>query len=124
MPDFEDAWSAVAYPGDGEFVSTALRQRLEAVYSNVLSSPRDLLALKSSLQRLLEYLAGDGRTNANCRAVDAFFADSRGWDWVDQELPDDFHDVLTMMGEALHDAVQAPDVAGISSAYLSNSWNE
>ena len=62
---------------------------------------------------LLEFLATDGRTNANCWAVDRFFAESEGWerDWTDQELPDDFHDVLAMMGEALHDTVGAPAIA-------------
>lgn len=107
MPGFEQTWLTVAHPRGGESVSIALHPLLQAVYSSILSSPRDLLALKSSLQRLLEYLSADGRTSANCRAVDAFFADSRGWerDWADQELPDDFHDVLALMGEALHDTV-------------------
>jgi hypothetical protein len=114
MPGFEEAWLSVAHPRDGEFVSGALRPLLEDVYSSVLATPADLLALKSGLQRLLEYLAGDGRTNANCYAVDLFFGESRGWerDWPDQGLPDDFHDLLAMMGEALHDTVRAPDVAG------------
>jgi hypothetical protein len=113
MPGFEQTWLSVAHPRGGESVSIALRPLLQAVYSSILSSPRDLLALKSSLQRLLEYLSGDGRTSANCLAVDAFFADNGGWDrdWADQELPDDFHDVLAMMGEALHDTVRDPGVA-------------
>jgi len=32
-------------------------------------------------------------------------------DWTDQGLPDEFHDVLAKMGEALHDTVQSPAVA-------------
>ena len=69
--------------------------------------------MKGSLQSLLEYLAGTGRTSANCWAVDLFFSESEGWerDWTEQELPDDFHDVLAMMGEALHDTVKSPDIA-------------
>ena len=30
---------------------------------------------------------------------------------AEQNLPEDFHDVLAMMGEALHDTVQAPEIA-------------
>ncbi len=59
------------------------------------------------------FLAGEGRTNANCWAVDLFFGLTQGWehDWADQGLPENFHDVFSMMGEALHDTVRAPDVA-------------
>jgi hypothetical protein len=34
-----------------------------------------------------------------------------GKDWGEQNLPESFHDVLAMMGEALHDTVQAPETA-------------
>jgi hypothetical protein len=65
------------------------------------------------LEELLEFLAGEGRTNANCWAVDLFFDSSQGWerDWVEQDLPEEFHDVLSMMGEALHDTVRTPAIA-------------
>jgi hypothetical protein len=113
MPGFDDAWSAVATSQDGESVSSALRPLLRSVYSAVLSSPVDLADLKKSLEDLLKYLAGEGRTNANCWAVDLFFCLSQEWerDWTDQNLPEDFHDVLAVMGEALHDTVQAPEIA-------------
>ena len=41
------------------------------------------------------------------------FIRSDDWehDWSEQNLPDDFHDVLAKMGEALHDTVDSPDVA-------------
>jgi hypothetical protein len=40
----------------------------------VLTARRiDLVALRSALTDLLEYLSGEGRTEANCRTVDAFF---------------------------------------------------
>jgi hypothetical protein len=66
-----------------------------------------------SLTALLEYLRGQGRTNANCWAVDLFFMSCEGWDgdWTDQNLPDDFHDVLGLMGDALHDTVKSPEIA-------------
>jgi hypothetical protein len=83
------------------------------VYLTVLSKPTDLGELKRGLQELLQFLAGDGRTNANCWAADLFFDLSEGWerDWTDQDLPDGFHDVLAMMGEALHDTVRTPKIA-------------
>jgi hypothetical protein len=113
MPGFGDAWTAVATPYDGETVSPELRPLLHEVYSCVLASPVNLAALKRSLEQLLGFLHGEGRTNANCWAVDVFFAFAEGWeqDWVDVGLPEDFHGVLAMMGESLHDAVRNPEVA-------------
>ena len=112
MPSFDDAWSAVAGPPQGE-VSPEVRPLLRKVYSDVLSEPINLASLKKSLEALLEYLNGIGRTDANCWAVDQFFCTSEGWerDWTEQSLPDDFHDVLAMMGEALHDTVGSPEIA-------------
>jgi hypothetical protein len=42
-----------------------------------------------------------------------FFCLSEGWerDWAEQQLPADFHEVLALMGEALHDTVQTPKIA-------------
>jgi hypothetical protein len=42
-----------------------------------------------------------------------FFCLSKGWetDWTEQDLPEDFHDVLALMGEALHDTVRTPKIA-------------
>jgi hypothetical protein len=113
MPDFSEAWLAVAAPRDKESVSPRLRPLLHAVYLQALSEPLNGAELKKSLEDLLEFLAGDGRTNANCWAVDAFFALSKGWerDWAELSLPEDFHDVLARMGEALHDTVRDPEIA-------------
>lgn len=112
MAGFDDAWSAVAGLRHGK-VSPELHPLLRQVYFAVLSEPVNLAALKNSLEALLEYLNGVGRTNANCWAVDLFFSTSEGWerDWTEQNLPDDFHDVLAMMGEALHDTVGTPEIA-------------
>jgi hypothetical protein len=86
---------------------------LQVVYSQSLSRPLNLAQLKKSLEDLLIFLSGEGRTNANCWAVDLFFAQSKGWerDWAEQDLPDTFHDVLVLMGEALHDSVKHPEIA-------------
>lgn len=113
MPGFDEAWSAVAKRKDRESASPELRPLLHNVYGAVLSTPPDIVGLKKSLEALLEYLAGPGRTNTNCWAADLFFMTSEGWerDWTEQNLPEELHDVLSLMGDALHDTVHAPEVA-------------
>ena len=113
MPGFEDAWAAVAASRDCEAVSPELKPLLRDVYSSILSSPPDLIELQKGLEQLLGFLAGPGRTNANCWATDLFFMLCKGWerDWTEQELPEGFHDVLSLMGDALHDTVQSPKFA-------------
>lgn len=113
MASFHHAWLAVSGPRNGEPVSDKLRPLLETVYQQVLAEPVDLAALKQSLVKLLTFLSGEGRSNANCWATDLFFADDEGWerDWAAQNLPEDLHDVLAMMGNALHDTVRAPEIA-------------
>ncbi|MFY9690538.1 MAG: hypothetical protein WA369_15635 [Candidatus Acidiferrales bacterium] len=113
MASFEEAWAAVAAPREGETVSPQLRPLLESVYRQFLFGLLDTEQLGASLEKLLAFLAGEGRTNANCWAADLFFANCIGWerDWGDCDLPEGLHDVLAMMGEALHDTVKAPSVA-------------
>ena len=113
MAGFDEAFAAVNHHKEGQPVSPELQPPLRCVYSDILATPVDLAALKRSLVALLEYLAGKGRTNANCWAVDLFFCTSDGWerDWTDQNLPDEFHDVLSLMGQALHDTIGAPNIA-------------
>jgi hypothetical protein len=113
MPGFDDAWTAVVCGRDGDSVSPQLRPLLRQVYTDVLAQPPKLAALRTSLTALLEYLSGHGRTNANCWAVDLFFMSCEGWegDWTQQNLPDDFHEVLGLMGDALHDTVKSPEIA-------------
>jgi hypothetical protein len=113
MSGFDEAWTAIAADRDGEPVSQALRPLLQAVYSQCLLQPLDLLELKKKLEDLLTFLSGQGRTNANCWAVDLFFSIGQGLerDWADQALPNDFHDVLALMGQALHDTIKNPDIA-------------
>ena len=112
MKSFEQVWSSVARSRGGEAVSPALKSLMLRVHNDVANSPVNLPALKNSLVELLQYLSGQGRTNANCWAVDLFLcSDHTEPHWTDQTLPDDFHDVLAKMGEALHDTVSSPDVA-------------
>jgi hypothetical protein len=83
------------------------------IHKDVTTRPIDLQALKISLVELLRYLRDEGRTNANCWAADLFFC-ADDWEehhWSEQDLPEDFHDLLAMMGEALHDTVSNPEIA-------------
>lgn len=113
MPCFDEAWAAAARTRDGESVSPELKPLLQEVYSIVVLHPNDLIGLKRGLQYLLQFLSQEGRTNANCWATDLFIGLCEGWerDWVDLEMPEDLHDVLAKMGEALHDTVRDPSVA-------------
>ncbi len=113
MSGFNEAWNVVARSRDGEPVSPALRPLLEAIYVQTISQPLDRAEFLKSLENLLNFLIGEGRTNANCWAVDLFFANGTGWerDWTELDLPEEFDDTLAMMGEALHDTVRNPDVA-------------
>lgn len=113
MASFEDAWAAAAKPRGGETVSPELKPLLRDTYTLVLANPKNLSALKQSLRALLEYLAGPGRTNANCWAVDLFFMTGDNWesDSGAQDLPDDFVDVFATISGALHDTVSAPHIA-------------
>jgi hypothetical protein len=122
MAGFDEAWMAVNRSKGGESVSPELRPLLRRIYFDVLAAPVDLVALKKSLCALLEYLTDNGRTKANCWAVGLFFCTSDGWarDWTEQDLPDDFQDVLSLMGQALHDTIEAPNIVRISIVYLSN----
>jgi hypothetical protein len=113
MPSFDEAWVAVEVSREGEQVSRRLRPLLQAVYQQVLLEPLSTVGLKTSLEDLLEFLAVGGRTNANCWAVDRFFALGQGWeqDWGERQLPETYHDVFALMGEALHDTVKDPEIA-------------
>ena len=112
MKGFEQVWSSAAKTRNGEAVSPELKPLLLRVYSDVTHHPVNLASLKNSLLGLLRYLSEDGRTNANCWAADLFIS-SDDWEdhWSEQNLPEEFHDVLARMGEALHDTVSRPDIA-------------
>lgn len=82
MAGFDEAWLAVADVRQGESVSPELRAFLQAVYHQSLAQPLDSAKLKKSLEDLLLYLSGEGRSNANCWAADLFFAYSQGWEKI------------------------------------------
>jgi hypothetical protein len=112
MRSFEEVWDSVSGMRGDETVSPDLKPIVLHVHNAATATCVDLSALKNSLVELLRYLNREGRTNANCRATDLFFcSDDLEHDWSEQNLPEDFHEVLARMGEALHDTVNSPDVA-------------
>ena len=83
---------------------------LAAISSSLQPAVVDLPVLKERIIALLAHLVSpNGRSAANCQAVDMFFClDNR---WPKRALPKDFQDLLTDMGGTLHDAVAHPEIA-------------
>jgi len=97
---------------EGEPVSHDLRPLLLAVYHELKTQPPRLSHLRRSMEDLLVFLASpEGRTNANCWAADLFFCLGKDWEVEGWNVPDVFGDILGDMAGALHDTVQAPDMA-------------
>jgi len=93
-------------------VSKELRPALAAVYNQVHASPVNLVLLKDALIRLFSFLCEpQNRTDANCTAVDLFFAIEDHWDKRWDGLSEEYRMLLDDIGGALHDTVSAPDIA-------------
>lgn len=103
VADFESLWTdAVRY----RHVSRSLRGLVESVYRSLLQRSPDL---KTDLEALLAFLAWEfGRTDANCCAVDRFFALVQPL-WRD--LPPPLREIFSDMSGTLHDAIYAPHIA-------------
>ena len=103
----------IAQSYDGEPVSVELPPLVAELRAAVLSPAVDLDALTRALRSVLEFLASPrGRTNANCWTVDRFCMNPETWDERGFEhLPPALADILGDMGGALHDTVQAPEIA-------------
>jgi hypothetical protein len=96
----------------GRRVSKELRPLLAAVYNQVHTSPVNLTVLRDTLIRLMSFLCEpQNRTDANCTAVDMFFAIEDHWDKRWDRLPEEYRMLLDDIGGALHDTVSAPDIA-------------
>ncbi len=83
-----------------------------AAYEAIVARPYDVPRIVAGVEELLSYLTSpEGRTNANCVAVDSFCCIRDDWegDWEDE--PAALADVLGDMGGALHDTISAPDIA-------------
>jgi len=107
-----DAWANAVTNRPG--VSTALGELVPAVCDAIDRRPANVTAVKGALDALLTFLASpEGRTTANCEAVDRFFSVSEeyGWDGAWDHLPDQVQDVLADMAGALHDTISTPNVA-------------
>ena len=97
--------------GDGH-LTAGLRPKLGDAYEAIVGRPYDVPRIVEAVEHLLEYLASpEGRTHANCVAVDSFFCLRDDWagDWEDE--PGALADVLGDMGGALHDTIAAPEIA-------------
>jgi len=100
---FESLWTGALRHRQ---VSRNLRPLVERVYDDICANSAQIT---SDLEELLEFLASEiGRTDANCCAVDRFFAAIEDrWSGLPQPLRNIFSD----MSGTLHDAIYAPAIA-------------
>jgi hypothetical protein len=105
-PSFPKVWLR---HGQRNGLSHELKPLAHKLYRALIAEPLDVAELRTTLERLLAFLASPkGRTNANCSAIDSFLSLGE-FDWSD--LPDAFQDILGDMAGALHDTVSAPEIA-------------
>jgi hypothetical protein len=103
MSDFEGLWKpSVRY----RRVSSELKPLLRDVYVAIEAS--DPAALRTALEHLLAFLAGAGRTDANCSTTDYFMTFAEPL-W--QSFPPDLRSIMDDMSGTLHDTIYAPDIA-------------
>lgn len=92
---------------DADSALTPLMRRLREC---LMFADLDLPALKTAMLAVLEFLcSAQGRTDANCSAVDMFLMVDDAW--LSDRLPEAYQDILADMGGALHDTVTAPHIA-------------
>jgi hypothetical protein len=98
---FDALWkSSVRY----RRVSRELEPLLRALHDSFA----DPQATRQTLERLLTFLAGVGRTDANCTTV-YYFTSATEPLW--QQLPQELRAILDDMGGALQDSVHAENIA-------------
>lgn len=95
-------------------VSPEILPLLEELDRRMVDRPWNFPLMKRALVGLLSFLtSAEGRTDANCRAVDLFVTlsmDGNGWPrWG--ELPKPFEEVVFDIGGQLHDTFGAPEIA-------------
>ena len=92
-----------------ERADTILQPLMRSVRAALVASPLDIAAVRASLVALFEYLISpDGRTDANCCAVDSFFCLDD--DLPLERLPESMQDVFSHM-DALHDTITSHEIA-------------
>jgi hypothetical protein len=90
----------------------ALRHRLGAAYDAIIERPYNPAAIAETTEELLAYISSsEGRTHANCVAVDHFFCFRDDWEELWEDEPEELADILGDMGGALHDTIKAPEIA-------------
>lgn len=95
-----------------EHVSLELKPLLQKFHEEMISKSANISALKSAVMNILLFLTTpEGRTNANCWAVDLFFSIDDNWQEKWPEVPDLLKDVISDMGGALHDTFGSPEIA-------------
>lgn len=106
MSDFEPAWrNAVRF----RRVSHDLKTLVFNVMAEAEQATINAAALRAALDRLLTFLVSPiGRTDANCCAVDRFFATYEG-SW--RHLPPELASVVDGLTGTLHDTIYAPHIA-------------
>jgi hypothetical protein len=94
-------------------VAPEISALLRTLDHSLIVRPWNLPAVRDALVGLLSFLvAEEGRTDGNCRIVDAFVLLSMGGAWQDLcELPAPFEDLLFDIGGQLHDTFCAPEIA-------------
>lgn len=106
MRPFDEVFSESV---DVEGVDPRVVEELRALYEASAETGVGSAVIAPLLIRLLEFLASDeGRTDANCRAVDYFFC-LGDWSWG--HLPEPWESIFADLGGGLHEAVAAPDIA-------------
>jgi hypothetical protein len=109
MFDFDGTYEELVADEGG---SPELRPLLRHLYDSLVSRPADYMSIKAAMCRTLEYLnSAEGRTDANCKAVDLFMCCDDEWDADWRELPEEYRKLVFDMGCELHDTFQAPEVA-------------
>lgn len=106
MRSFEEVYADAV---DVEGVDPRVVDALRALYSATAGGGAGSVVIAPLLQDLLEFLVSpDGRTDANCRAVDYFFC-LGDWSWG--HLPEPWESLFADLGGGLHETVAAPDIA-------------
>ncbi len=83
---------------------------LRPLHDILAARPVDVASTRSAIIAVLEYLCSpSGRTDANCRAVDTFFMLDECW--LNDNLPEAYHEIIADMGGQLHDTFEAPNIA-------------
>src|SRR3712207_5779843 len=85
-----------------DHVSPELVPLLRQLHDVLAARPVDLAQARSAMIAVLAFLSSrSGRTDGNCCAVDRFLMTDECW--LNDDLPEDYHEVLADMSGALHD---------------------